>query len=325
MIESGPCTPEGIETARRLRQASRAGIGYLVDSIALGRSGRHPLDALLLVTIVHSNVVQISADAALQRRYGELEAPPPNAMRRPVSISGLATSLHLPFESARRRIHALADDGLCVISPAGVIVPAEVLARPASVAMGFLAYERLRALYLHLRDLGFLADLPPPSTALAHGLVPTRAVARIAVDYFLRAADAAVAAFGDVITGLIFLEVFRANVAHLGLGPDPEHYIGPDQILLDSHRRPATPVAVAERLGLTQEAVQRACARLRADGRLEAQGDGLIAPARILGTGSVRRFADVNSIQLVRMFSRLSELGVLAIWDTLPPPAIQPS
>lgn len=315
------CTPEAVETARRLRQASRAGIGHLVDTIAFGRSGRHPLDALLLVTIVQTNVIRISADAELQRTYGALEAAPPNELRRPVSISGLATSLHLPFESARRRIHAMAEDGLCVISPAGVIVPLETLASPASVTNGFDAYERLRALHLHLRDLGFLATLPPPSTALPGGVVPTRAVARIAVDYFLRAADAAVAAFDDVITGLIFLAIFRANVAHLGLGPEPEDAIGPDQILRDIHRHPVKPRAIAERLGLPEESVRRTCARLRADGRLETQGDGLIAPARALGAGRIRRFADINSVQLVRMFSRLSELGVLAVWDTLPPPA----
>src|SRR5665213_1096449 len=120
-------TPSPIADARI---TNRLAMAYLLDAIAVFRGGEHLLDALLTSAISQANVAPITRQADLQVTYAAPEAPPPDDMRRPVSINALATSLGLPFETVRRRVRGLLDRGTCESVGGGVIVPTRVVTSP---------------------------------------------------------------------------------------------------------------------------------------------------------------------------------------------------
>lgn len=301
------------------RILNRAGVAFLLDLISLARNGRHPLDALLLSVTIQANVAQVAAQADLQVRHAAADAPPGDELRRPVSMNALATSLRLPFESVRRRIHNLAAAGLCQVSAEGVVVPTAILASPEYLTQAFAGYERIRAFHRELVGLGALRDLPQPTVDLGDGIVPVRAVARLVTDYVLRSVDVAQAAFGDVITCLVLLEVFRCNTEHLGRAPEPEDQLGAYGALDDAHRRPVKVTVLSRRLGLPAETVRRYAAAMVERGSLIRTPEGLVAPAEGLMRMNVVTFVTENERHLRRLFANLAQLGVLAIWEKLDP------
>ncbi|MCR5879147.1 helix-turn-helix domain-containing protein [Phenylobacterium sp. J367] len=242
-------------------------------------------------------------------RHAAADAPPSDAQRRPVSMNALATSLRLPFESVRRRIHNLSAAGLCQVSAEGVVVPTAILASPEYLTLAFAGYERIRAFHRELVSLGALRDLPPPTVDLGDGMALVRAVARLVTDYVLRAVDGAQTAFGDVITCLVLLEVFRGNTEHLGRGAEPEDQLGADGALDDRHRRPVKAAQLARRLGLPAETVRRYAAAMVERGSLVRTPAGLVAPAEGLLRGHVITFVADNERHLRRLFTGLSQLG----------------
>jgi len=317
MVSEAPSPDPGPESRRaqdRANAAHRASVAFILDLIHLGRDGRHPLDSLLLSTIVQANVAPISGRADLQVAFAAAEAPPPDEMRRPISINALASSLRLPFESVRRRVHGLARSGLCRLSREGVIVPTEILTHPVYLAGALQAYERLRGFHGEMGRLGALEDLPPPSVDLAGGLVPVRTVARVVSDYMLRAVDVAHTEFGDIVASLLLLETFRANTEHVGGTPAPD-LTREDGLLDDRHRKPIRQAELARRLGIPSETARRHVLALESLGYLERRPGGLMVTAYALTRPRAVRFAAENALHLRRMFGQLSQLGVLAIWD----------
>src|SRR5215218_1566479 len=114
----------------QLRVAARLANAFALDLVKLGGFGRDVVDGLLLAAISQANVAQITRSPELQRTYATLDQPPPDELRRPVSISAIANSLRIPFETARRRIAALSDLGIIVTHPRGVIIPSGPLNSP---------------------------------------------------------------------------------------------------------------------------------------------------------------------------------------------------
>ena len=105
------------------RAAGRLAVGFILEIAAIGRQKEGLLDSLLAGAIIEANTHRLAHDPALQMAYAYTDTPPPDALRRPVSINALAASLRLPFETVRRHVRRLADLGICVATPQGVIVP----------------------------------------------------------------------------------------------------------------------------------------------------------------------------------------------------------
>lgn len=309
------------EIARRtrlggeVRLLSRLSIDFLLDLIAAGRDGRHVLDALILTAIVQANVAEISRHADLQVAFAEAEAPPPDHMRRPISVNALAASLGQPFETIRRRVRRLLDDGLCVAADGGVIVPTAVLTHPRYLTNGFVAYERVRAFYYQLVDLELLGPLPAPSVSLPAGSFPVRALARLTSDYVLRIVETLPALADDLLSALIILEVFRANVAEFPMHPTGGDGLKATDMAPEAIRIPVSAQAVAARLGAPAETVRRRVQRLLKEGRLEQQRGGLLAPVKVLAAPEIRAVMTSHTATLERYLSSLSRLGVLRVWD----------
>ena len=90
-------------SSAHLTVAGRVANRLMLDLAKMGGYGRDVIDGILLTAINQANVLPIMRDPQIQRRYATLDNPPPDELRRPVSISAVASSLHVPFETARRR------------------------------------------------------------------------------------------------------------------------------------------------------------------------------------------------------------------------------
>jgi hypothetical protein len=128
-------------------------------------------------------------------------------------------------------------------------------------------------------------------------------------------------ATGDLLEGLIFLEIIRCNTEHLS--PDARGGEGsaPQDFVADRLRRPVRITAVARRFGLPIETVRRHLRVLLDRGLCVRTPTGFIVPAEVLARPVLARVMAENVVNLHRMFDALSQLGVLAVWDRAEPPA----
>jgi hypothetical protein len=301
-----------------LRVAARLANGFALDLAKLGGFGRDILDGLLLCAISQANVAQITRNPELQRLYATLDQPPPGELRRPVSISAIANSLRIPFETARRRVAALIELGVVVTHPRGVIIPTAPLNSPF-YRMGAAAhYELVRKLYFRLRGIGLLEDLPRPTNP-THDPEnpPMRLVVRLSSDYVLRLAEPIGQHIGDLVSGLVLMDIIQANTEHLpdteGGDADAEWNVA--GFVPDTARKPVRAAALAQRLGMANETIRRHLVRLAADDRCERNGDGYIVPARVLAREPFVRYMVDNQSHLHRLFAQLSDYGVLSEWE----------
>ena len=85
------------------------------------------VSSMIVPAIIAANVAEITADPALALRYAAEDSPPPDALRRPVTLRAVARELGLPAETVRRRAAGLLKSGTIVGCGGGVIVPARVL------------------------------------------------------------------------------------------------------------------------------------------------------------------------------------------------------
>jgi hypothetical protein len=105
--------------------------------------------------IVTANTEHLDALMGEGWRYAGIDQPPPDEVRRPVSVSEIARLLGVPYETLRRQVRRLNEAGVCVRVDGGLIVPMAVLEQPAA-APAMLANVRYVRNFLDiLRALGF--------------------------------------------------------------------------------------------------------------------------------------------------------------------------
>lgn len=301
----------------RIRVAARLANGFMLDLARLGGFGRDIVDGLLMAAISQANVAQVTRSPELQRAYARLDQPPPDSLRRPVSVSAIANSLRIPFETARRRIGALADLGVIKMTSKGVVIPTGPLNSPFYKAAAEANYSLVRNLYLRLRAIGYFEDLRRPADlGFDPQNPPVRLVVRLSTDYLLRLAEPISLYVGDVVTGLILLDVIQANTEHLSDrdGGDAEAW-GAEAFVPDEQRRPVRPAALAERLGIPHETIRRHLQRLMADERCERTRHGYRVPGRVLAREPFVRHMLDNQSHLHRLFVQLADFGVLSEWE----------
>jgi hypothetical protein len=113
----------------RDRLALRISTEYMLRSIDLmtGVVGGDLVKGLIFIAIVQANTQHIVSDDALSQTYSEAEDKVPDENRRPVSVHALSVSLGIPYETTRRYVNKLLEDGFCVRMRRGLVTPAEVL------------------------------------------------------------------------------------------------------------------------------------------------------------------------------------------------------
>jgi DNA-binding Lrp family transcriptional regulator len=290
----------------------RASLTFLLDLIAMGRAGGADIvDPLIITLVLDVNVSAISQDPELQRRYACVGDIPPDDLRRPISISATAASLRLPYETVRRRIAKLAKRGLCEVTREGVMIPSAAVNSAAYLWLATARYERLKRFYLDLKALGAIGALPPPTDPTPFPAEPVRLANRVISEYFLRFSDAIMRGLGDPVSGLLLLEMTRANSEHLSAAQKAYDGAIPDEL-----RRPIRAHALARRAGLPSETVRRHLAKLEAEGFCRRAEGGLLADLEQVaartaeGGGLAENLTNVN-----RMFGKLASLGVVAFWE----------
>lgn len=120
--------------AANLRIISRLTMDYVVSiySAILRGSPHDPLDALILSTVAVANVAHLNSDPDASRAYADIDSPEPQAIKRPISRNAVALSLGLSYETARRRIQRLLDDG-ALLEVDGGLVGSNETANPEAV------------------------------------------------------------------------------------------------------------------------------------------------------------------------------------------------
>ena len=300
------------------RVAARLAISFALDLVKLRGFGRDVIDGLLLAAISQANVMPLMRKPEMQRAYASLDQAPPDDLRRPVSINAIANSLQVPYETARRRITALINVGTLQSTPNGVILPQAPL-NSALYRIGAEGnYNQVRTLYFRLRGIGLLQDLArPDGPPFDPEHPPMRLVSRMSADYLLRVVEPINRHIGDVVTGLVLMEVFHANTSHLAdtVGGSARPDWSADSFVADDNRRPVSAADVARNLGMPTETVRRRLAKLVARKRCERDETGYWIPSRVLAEGLLVEFAVANQGNLLKLFSGLAEFGVLLDWD----------
>ena len=301
-----------------MRVAGRLANGFALDLVKLGDFGRDVVDALLLTAISQANVAQITRSPELQRAHATLDQPPPDALRRPVSISAVAHSLRIPFETARRRIAALIELGVVTSMPRGVIIPAGPMNSPFYRMAAEAHYKLVRDLYFRLRGIGLLEDLPRPNgPPFDPEHPPVRLVIRLSADYLLRLAEPINLHVGDLISGLVLMQVIHANTEHLPdtEGGEADGDWSADAFVPDRLRKPIRAASISEQLGIPQETVRRHLIRLVQVDRCERAEDGYLVTSRQLAREPFIQFLMDNQSHLHRLYAGLADFGVLSEWE----------
>lgn len=272
-----------------VRAILRVGNDYFlrtIDRLAV-MHGDDLISALIFNAIWTANVKHITYSDA-NSAFGGMNDIPPDSMRRPVSVLALSSSLRIPYETVRRYVQALVNQGLCVrVGGKGVMVPAEVfnrgLFREAIVQEipSFLRFvEDLKRSGFdfapYRRRLANTIPLPPNGDLPAN----LRAILRVTMESIMRNVDALAKTHGDdFLKGFVFTAIWTANVRHITAGANNTKYGAMDEMPPDDMRRPVTIAALAASLRMPYETVRRHAGYLIREGvAVRVDGKGLIIP-----------------------------------------------
>lgn len=240
---------------------------------------------MIFLAIVRANVRHLLEEPRLALDYFAPGAAPPEAFRRPVSVYAIARELRLPYETARRHVRKLLAKGLCErADDGGVVFPPEVNDRPEvrqAVATNFHATVRYAQA---LADVGLVATCGPARDATLGAADLPREVVRLTSDYFLSTVEMLTTKLRlDLVEGLMFLAITRANTFHVTLDPAlAATFSGVDEIPPDALRRSISVYALARDLRLPYETARRHGGKLLDLGFCERAADrGLVVPTHV--------------------------------------------
>jgi DNA-binding Lrp family transcriptional regulator len=303
---------ERLDLAWRVAPAT---IAFILRLEAASRNTRDIVDGLMFAAIQASNVSGINADPELQVAYATLMDAPPDELRRPVSVSAIAHSLRMPFETARRRVQALVRIGALTVTPKGVLVSQQALGSHLFLANVFLRHEVLRDFYFEMKRLG-AAPHGAPGAGLASPAPPVRLTNRLIWEYMLRVADALGVAVGDATNGVILLAMIHRNTE--GFGPAEFAAWAQDPV---GRGQPVRNGPLAAALNFSTETLRRHVIALEAKGYCVRGPRGLLAVEPPAARPGLDRMVLDNLANLQRLFARLNQFGVCAAWERDATPA----
>lgn len=285
-------------------RVTRHSIEFLLDVIELSRAGGDVVDRLIVAAVLDANVAPIKHSPALQQAYAAVDQAPPEERRRPISMNALASSLHLPSETLRRRVRRLIASGVLVSTATGVLLSQSALESDAFQRLSLARYERL------LRFLATLSEHPDlaPSAAealnalrpSAPGRAPVRLANRHLAEYVMRFIESMTQLTGDPVAALLLLHIGRANLAR-SLDPSPA-FAG----FRTEQLSPIGAVRLARNTNLAAKVVDRRLQRLAAQGAIERTPLGAVVSRSWLRQPQVRAVGERNLASLGRLLWALS-------------------
>lgn len=144
-VQAAAAVPTSISRGRDA--ALRASEGYFVQIVKLLSevTGGDLVKGILFISIIHANTEILRRMDASSHAFTTTDGMPPDEMRQPVSVYALAKGLGMPYETTRRYVARLIDEGLCVKvqGKGGIIVPGSVLANPRMVTLSNRHYAQI--------------------------------------------------------------------------------------------------------------------------------------------------------------------------------------
>lgn len=292
-----------LHNAQRL--SARLANAFVLDLVKLGAHGRDIIDPLIRSALMQVGIGPVMRDPKLQLRFATFDCDIPDDLRRPASVNGLATSLGVPFETVRRRIHAFAAEGACIAVGRRFVVPSTVTSSPFFHMACTIQYAKLLAFHDQLREAGAVpAQVSSPRNWPAP---PVRLAGRFVVEFVLRFRELIAVHVPDAVSSVVFMDILAANVEALPLTRDG----GLGAVFGDSERIGVSGHQIAQRLSIPDETVRRHIATLVERGLVVRGRKGWIVPgARLASPEFEALFAD-NHRNVVRLFGHLAEYDAL--------------
>lgn len=293
-----------------VRVAGRLGMAFFLDCLRTVCDGRDLIDGLILLAVGQANLGHLDRAPELNGRYAALGDIPPADLIRPVSVSAVAASLRLPFETVRRRVAGMLADGLVEAGKAGVVVPTRFLQSDRCRYDVFALNQHVRALCLSLMDLGVVRPVrsAPPAEA-----APTALVARLATEYCLRQTEALARHIEHPAVGVLLIHIIRVTTDHLDDTFTEASEV--QDLVRDDLRRPVSVSTLAARAGLPAETARRYVGLLLERGWVARTLKGGLYLTREMLRGppwpDARR---ENVVNLNRMMAGLAAGGALSRW-----------
>lgn len=141
------------------RAATRISSTYFMRSLRLLADfhGGELLRALIFQAIVTANTAHLDETEGPVRYAGQ-DSPPPDEVRRAISVLALSDGIGLPFETVRRHVNKLLASGQCVRVKGGVIVPQAAIEGEAVQDMRHLNLANIKRMQRDLRRIGVEPD-----------------------------------------------------------------------------------------------------------------------------------------------------------------------
>jgi hypothetical protein len=260
------------------RPAAHLSMNYFLDTMdrASRWLGRDVVDSMVFLAMVGEN---FRGHGLTDQAVGGAELED----FAPASITALARTLDMPYETVRRHALALCAAGFCRKQKGGYVVPAQVADH---LNLDDLLSDITMATLGLVKDLAQVGLKPPAATAAVLSEL-SRQSARMAIRYFVQGAGAFCRSLNmDMLRAIILLNIVRRNHTAFEDGLDREVDANAlAQWFSDSMRQSVSAYFVAKTMRLPYETVRRHCRALIDQGALEADAKGgLVVTGRQLNT-----------------------------------------
>lgn len=156
--------PGKTRTGRDVRRAAvRHGWSHVLRSVQLaaGLTGGDVVHGIILMAIIHANTATLRLSDG-DNDYDAAPGLPQDSLRTPVSVYAIAKQLGLPYETVRRHVARLMDEGRCIRvgERGGVIVPARAIGDMRQDAFIAQSLDSLRALVADQDRIGAVQNQP---------------------------------------------------------------------------------------------------------------------------------------------------------------------
>lgn len=290
--------PAPLPDTVKARIAGRLAMDFFLSALRICGDGHELLDGLILLAIRQSNLEHLERRPWLEESFLAAAPEPPAELLRPVSISALSNSLHIPFETVRRRLSKFRKAGLCEVRTVGGVVASwRQLTSERARYEAFALRRLLVTLLLGVRDFELVLDLPPLE---AISRAPGLTISRVVTQYCLRQLEALTQHVSHPAHGLLLIHVIRASTEHLD---DTFSEITQLEDLVDDRlRRPVSVAAIATRVGVPAETARRHAALLEKQGLIARRDGGLYLTREMLRGEPWPSARHSNLVNLRQMF-----------------------
>ncbi|HEY2419088.1 MAG TPA: hypothetical protein VGH84_14285 [Steroidobacteraceae bacterium] len=275
--------------------------------------------ALVYTAMWTANVRHITHSVAANQQFAAFDSVPPDEMRQPVSVMAISNALRIPYETVRRYVHTLLNEGRCVrVDRKGFIVPAAVIGSVAHRNTMRASYPSLLRFVTELRRAGFdfgpyrhrlpqTVPLPPTGEPMSN----SRAVTRVLGEMMMHGIDLLGRLHeNDFLYAVIFTTIWTTNVHHITATNDNMKYGALMELPPDEARRPVTVHAIASSLRIPYETVRRYANKMVKNGSAVRVGNkGLIVPRERLAVESGYEGTRDAFIQIERTVAGLYRAG----------------